>query len=280
MAACERLACIKRSSGIGRPPKDRVAMARAFAARAVWNLPTTSALPDRLRVDKSRRRMCGRVFSGEGPSEATSWRAFAEFAASRLPAVGHETMVKQAYDGHLVGHVSRDATATEGREKAKPRAAGRRRQRDGSLPDRQGRQSLEEMLAALPYNCDVGRKKGSKGHCMTWCGDKLHLDVADGGVPLSCILTLASRHDSQVAMLTGERVAHLYALMDSAYDAKAIKAFCEASGQVAIIRTSARRNKRLKEDLAREATAQRHASQIDPASLRYRLRVSGQTGTS
>ena len=48
-----------------------------------------------------------------------------------------------------------------------------RRQRDGSLPDRQGRQSLEEMLAALPYNCDVGRKKGSKGHCMTWCGDKL-----------------------------------------------------------------------------------------------------------
>ncbi len=76
MAACESLACIKRYSGIGRPPKDRVAMARAFAARAVWNLPTTSALPDRLRVDKSRRRMCGRVFSSEGPSEATSWRAF------------------------------------------------------------------------------------------------------------------------------------------------------------------------------------------------------------
>ncbi len=128
------------------------------------------------------------------------------------------------------------------------------------------------MLAALPYNCDVGRKKGSKGHCMTWCGDKLHLDVADGGVPLNCILTSASRHDSQVAVLTGERVAHLYALMDSAYDAKAIKAFCEASGQVAIIRANPRRNKRLKEDLAREATAQRHASQIDPASLRYRLR--------
>ncbi len=181
-------------------------------------------------------------------------------------------MVRQAYDGHLVGHVSRDATATEGREKAKPGAAGRRRQRDGSLPDRQGRQSLEAMLAALPYNCDVGRKKGSKGHCMTWCGDKLHLDVADGGVPLSCILTSASRHDSQVAVLTGERVAHLYALMDSAYDAKAIKAYCEASGQVAIIRTNPRRNKRLKEVLAREATAQRHASQIDPASLRYRLR--------
>ena len=103
---------------------------------------------------------------------------------------------------------------------------------------------------------------------MTSC----NLDVADGGVPLSCILTSASRHDSQVAVLTGERVAHLYALMDSAYDAKAIKAFCEASGQVAIIRANPRRNKRLKEDLAREATAQRHASQIDPASLRYRLR--------
>ena len=32
----------------------------------------------------------------------------------------------------------------------------------------------------------------------SWSGYKLHIDAADGGVPLSCILTSASLHDSQV----------------------------------------------------------------------------------
>jgi len=33
---------------VGRPPKDRIALARAFVAKAVLNLPTTEALIDRL----------------------------------------------------------------------------------------------------------------------------------------------------------------------------------------------------------------------------------------
>ena len=36
---------------VGRPPKDRVALARAFIAKAVLDLPTTEALIDRLQVD-------------------------------------------------------------------------------------------------------------------------------------------------------------------------------------------------------------------------------------
>ena len=60
--------------------------------------------------------------------------------------------------------------------------------------------TLEEMLEELPKGCDVGTKKNSQGYKETWIGYKLHLDVADGQIPISCILTSASTHDSQVAL--------------------------------------------------------------------------------
>ena len=82
---------------------------------------------------------------------------------------------------------------------------------------------LPEMLADLPRTCDVGVKRDAKGHQESWSGYKLHVDAADGGVPLSCILTSASLHDSQAAIplatLTAARVTNLHDLMDSACDA-------------------------------------------------------------
>jgi hypothetical protein len=55
---------------------------------------------------------------------------------------------------------------------------------------------------------------------------QLHLDVACGQIPASCVLTSASVHDSQVAIplitMTSVRIAYLYDLMDAAYDAAAI----------------------------------------------------------
>src|ERR1017187_6317473 len=42
-------ACVARSSGgVGRPPKDRRAMARAFVAKAIYNLSATRQLLERL----------------------------------------------------------------------------------------------------------------------------------------------------------------------------------------------------------------------------------------
>ena len=35
-------------------------------------------------------------------------------------------------------------------------------------------------------------KKDSKGYKSTWVGYKLHLEVADGQIPISCLLTSAS----------------------------------------------------------------------------------------
>ena len=69
----------------GRPLKDRAALARAFLAKAVLDVPTTRALVERLRTEGLLRRLCGWEAAGGVPSEATFSRAFAKFAASDLP---------------------------------------------------------------------------------------------------------------------------------------------------------------------------------------------------
>ena len=66
-----------------------------------------------------------------------------------------------------------------------------------------------------------------------WIGYKLDMDIADGTILVTCILTSASVHDSQVAIplatITASRVSNLYDLMDSAYYAPEIKTKSEAA---------------------------------------------------
>jgi hypothetical protein len=45
--------------GVGAPEADRQALARAFVAKAVYNISTNSHLRDRLLCDKVLRRICG-----------------------------------------------------------------------------------------------------------------------------------------------------------------------------------------------------------------------------
>src|ERR1700747_1993619 len=84
--------------------------------------------------------------------------------------------------------------------------------------ERQTSMSLAAMLADLPKHCTVGTKRNAKGHTTSWIGYKLHLDVADGDIPISSLLTSASLHDSQAAIplatITAGRVINLYDLMD------------------------------------------------------------------
>ena len=56
------------------------------------------------------------------------------------------------------------------------------------------------MLNDLPTAYNLGTKKNSKGYKVSWIGFKLHIDEADGGIPISAILTSAFTHDSQVAI--------------------------------------------------------------------------------
>ena len=69
----------------GRPPKDRAAMARALVAKAVYDMPTTRVLLDRLDTDVVLRRICGWERKFEVPSESVFSRAFAEFSDTQLP---------------------------------------------------------------------------------------------------------------------------------------------------------------------------------------------------
>ena len=284
-----------RRCDTGRLPQDRRAIARAFLAKSVWDLATTRDLLDRLHCDIALRRLCGWHHPSEIPSEATFSRAFSEFAEGRLPECLHEALVKASYDDAVVGHISRDSTAIHGRErpapkaKPKPKPAKRRRGRprkgeevvkEPTRLERQlnGGMTLERMLDDLPTRCDVGTKRNAKGHQVSWTGYKLHIDCADGDIPVSCILTSASVHDSQVAIplarTSARRVISLYELMDSAYDSKEIREHATASGRVPIIDVNPRRDRDLKERLLLEARAQRAAGHVDHAAVRYRQRSS------
>ncbi len=116
--------------------------------------------------------------------------------------------------------------------------------------------SLVDILKDLPTACDVGTKKNSKGYKTSWIGYKLHIDSADGGIPISCLLTSASTHDSQVAIplanISSQRITHLYDLMDSAYDVPQIHEVSRQLGHVPLIDKHPRRNKALKAEMKAE----------------------------
>lgn len=101
----------------GRNRKERAAIARAFVAKAVYNMPTTRYLLDRLSSDQKLLRICGWEKGGDIPSESTFSRAFAEFSMTQLPTRVHEAMINGTVSNVVVGHISRDSTEIEGREK-------------------------------------------------------------------------------------------------------------------------------------------------------------------
>jgi len=225
---------------LGRPMKEREAIARAFVAKAVLKYQDTRSLRYALQSTANLRVLCGFVTREDVPSESTFSRAFAEFASAGLGTLVHDALVKEHLGAELIGHVSRDSTAIVGREKpakkVKPTKVPRKKGRPAKGKERppaelkrlgvQRTQSAKEAMGLLPSVCDRGGKKNAKGYTETWNGFKLHIDVNDCGLPLSVVLTSASVHDSQVAIplmkLTSSKVTYCYDLMDAAYDAAQI----------------------------------------------------------
>jgi len=248
---------------LGRPIKEREAIARAFVAKALLRYQHTSSLRNALLSSQNLRILCGFSKRQEVPSESTFSRAFAEYARAGLGTVVHDTLVKEHLGTELIGHISRDSTALAGREKpakkVKPPKTPKKRGRpvkgevrppaEPKRLDLQRSQTAEEALAQLPKVCDRGVKKNAQGYMETWNGYKLHLDVNDCGLPISAVLTSASLHDSQVAIplmkLSAAKVTSCYDLMDSAYDAAPIWEQSKALGHVPIID----RNPRGQEDI-------------------------------
>ena len=252
----------------GRPEKSRSTIARAFIAKAVYNIPTTTMLIERLHSDISLRRLCGWQGRYEIPSESVFSRAFAEFASSELPSKVHEALITELYANEIVGHVITDSTVIEARETPvkkpkkieteveKPKNLGGRPKKGQEKPKEMtrigkqtsGAMTLDEMIADLPRQCDKGGKTNTKGHLQWWIGYKLHLTASDHGVPLAGIISSASIHDSQAAIplakLTFQRVANFYDLMDSAYFAPGVIEHSKSLGHVPIIEQPAGRGEK------------------------------------
>jgi hypothetical protein len=256
---------------VGRPAKDRYAIACAFVAKAVYGFSLTRQLLDALQRDAQLRRICGWESAHQVPHESTFSRAFEEFARMELGQFVHEALIRETQKDRLIGHIARDSTAIEARERypempfqatqkqaeqSAPRSPRKRgaprgphkRYKGGKRPyvpkgdtrlARQREMKLPEMLSDLPRQCDLGGKKDSHGNDHYWRGYKLHLDVADGQIPISAVLTSASVHDSQVAIplatMSTQRVTYFYEVMDAAYEAYHIEEQSRQLGHIPII---------------------------------------------
>ena len=280
--------------GVGRPARHEREIMRAFAAKAVYSPSDTRQLLDRLANDVSLRRICGWSRRSDIPRESQFSRAFAGFAALELPRRLHAALIEATQKERLVGHISRDSTEIEAREK--PRSAPveaapvkhrrkRSRPRKGEPPappeptrlERQTKMTLAEMLDELPKAANVDDKKNSKGYKETRVGYKFHIDAADGQIPIGCILAPASLRDSQAAIppasMTSQRVTNLYGPMDSAYDAQAIHKHSRSLGHIPIIDIHPTRDQALKEELQAEEKRCNLLNYRCAEDLRYRERT-------
>ena len=130
------------------------------------------------------------------------------------------------------------------------------------------------MLADLPRACDVGASGQGPYHLL----DRVQAArrYRDGGIPIGCIMTSASTHDSQVAIplgtLTAGRVENLYDLMDAAYDSIEIWAHSILLGHKPIIDVNPRRSVEMQEALKQEKKARRTLGLVFPEERRYVVR--------
>lgn len=143
-----------------------------------------------------------------------------------------------------------------------------------------GTMTLEQMTADLPQACDIGCKTNSSGHKYTWIGYKLHLDVTDAQIPVSCLLTSASLHDSQAAVplaeMTAQRVTNLYDLMDRGYESHLIQQHSEKLGHVAIIDRQKRGGQHY-QMAPHEAARFRERTSVERVYARLKEEFGGQT---
>jgi transposase len=282
-----------RGCRAGRPQECRSSIARAYIAKAVYNMPTTEMLIDRLKTDIQLRRICGWERINEIPSQSTFSRAFSEFSESELPSHIHSAIIEKNLGQQIIGHISRDSTSIHARERPEkviekfdPKVIKKRgRPKKGEIRDKKPKTRIEkqlsglkikEMVDDLPVCCNVGTKRNSKGYKTSWVGYKLHIDCADGGIPVSCLLSSASLHDSQVAIplatITHQKVTSCYDLMDAAYDVPQIKQHSESLGHVPIIDENPRRSKERKKEIKLEQKGRKYAGYKLAENIRYNER--------
>ena len=145
---------------VGRKAYDDLALIRSSLAKQFFKLDTVSSLRNRLLSDPTLRQICGFITV---PSESTFSRRFSYYAQQKLMESTLGPLVTDYMESHIVGHICRDSTAIEAREKAtntkkevKPKGK-RGRPKKGSKPkikeqtilENQVSQSLDYLLSEL-----------------------------------------------------------------------------------------------------------------------------------
>ncbi|MBT8344354.1 MAG: transposase [Sulfurovum sp.] len=257
---------------ITNPPKDREEMARAFIAKQVYNFQTTSALIDRLKIDRTLRVICGWRHRNEIPSESKFSRVFKEFSQQAIATKAHDVFIEKYLSETLFFYSSIDSTAIELREKSvmygksKKEVKPKRRQgrpkkgeegpakKPSILQQQEKMKSTEEMLSLIGTECNTSIKQNSKGNRHKWTGGKLHLSVVDGDIPITAIYSSASVHDSSLALPlikeSSQKVNYLYDLADAAYDTSIIRNYSEKQNHRPIIDINPKNSKKLKAQIA------------------------------
>jgi len=228
----------------GRLPHEST-FSRAFAEFALMELP--QLVHEALIAQTQKNRLIGHI-----ARDST-----AICARERFPEPQRSRRVREKMKRAAV-RAATDKSGASARGKKGVPLGPPKRYRGGKRPykpsaktrlHRQRSMTLEAMLADLPRHCSLGVKSSQDGNQEYWRGYKLHLDVADGQIPISCVLTAASLHDSQVAIplatMTAARVTSLYDVMDSAYDATEIMQHSRELGHVPIVMPVKRMRKNL-----------------------------------
>ena len=257
-----------------------------------------------MHSDKNLRRICGWENTGKKfPAKQLSQELWQTFAGNPTTAAcacssnqeglrryrndrnaqltgfnGHRSERKTDEENKCIIDRARDSKSEKRR--GRPKKGEEKPPKEPTRIEKQQTMSLEEMLKDLPKVCDIGTKKNSKGHVEHWIGYKLHLDTADGCVPISAILTSASVHDSQVAIplaeMTARRVINCYDLMDAAYDVPGIIAHSKSLGHVPLIDKNPRRDKALADELKAESKRQKLLNWEPAEKARYNERTTAE----
>jgi len=243
-----------------RPPEDRIVIARAFVHQdglrhgehahpagstrnrsngspSLW-LGTQGGRARRIHLLPRLCWICRKPLTRTGASgayRATFWRPDSR---THIPRFHSDCCAwETGKEGSGRGKEAKKTEASEKREKSarKHRLGWNARLRASPFA---------KWLPSCPGPVMFRHQTKQQRPYTNWIGFKLHIDAANGGIPVSCLLTSAALHDSQVAIplakMTYGRVTSLYDMMDSAYDAPQIKAHSRSLGHVPVIDTNPR----------------------------------------
>src|SRR5260370_14298344 len=108
-----------------------------------------------------------------------------------LPQFVHEALIRETQKDRLIGHIARDSTAIEAREKCESKTdetaelnrmkiAKQNRgclRQDAPRMDRQLFMRVADMLSEISNTCNIGAKRDAAGNPRYWRPSKQHLHV-------------------------------------------------------------------------------------------------------